>query len=67
MNIQIILNRLREQAHLTDKAIGDELGGVPQATINRLRHGVHKKTDYERFNAIVALAEKHGVLTEDAV
>jgi IS30 family transposase len=55
--VQTMLSSLNE-AGLTDAQVADHCG-VSQATVNRLRHGVHAKTDYETYAAIEALYKRN--------
>jgi IS30 family transposase len=61
MNIQQLLELLNEQ--LTDEEIGTHIG-ASQSIVNRLRRGVHKKTNYERGMAIHNLAVSRGLIKE---
>jgi hypothetical protein len=56
MTIQTLLYEIKKTL-LTDKAIGARVG-IPQATISRLRRGVHKETSHVRTVAIQNLAKE---------
>jgi DNA-binding CsgD family transcriptional regulator len=56
MNIQTMLTALSEKG-LTDEKIAAEIGAT-QPTVTRLRNGVHKKTDYERYNQVLAIYQR---------
>jgi len=58
MNIQNTLQKLHET--MTDGEIGQAIN-APSQTVNRLRHGVHKTTFYERAKAIERLAVSKGI------
>lgn len=62
MNIQAVLSELNKK--MTDSQIGAEIN-ASQATVCRLRNGIHKKTDYKRGMAIKALAIREGVAIHD--
>ena len=55
MNIQNALNEIRDSG-LTEIEIS-AIVDIPQPTINRLRHGVHRETSYKRTVAIEKLAK----------
>ena len=61
MNIQNTLQKLHET--MTDGEIGQAIN-APSQTVNRLRHGKHKTTFYERAKAIEMLAKVKGLTTE---
>ena len=60
MNIQVILEELKNKGGMTDQEIGIAIG-APQATVFRLRKGTHKTCSYERGKKIAELhAERCG-------
>ena len=48
---------------MSDAKIGEAIG-APQATVTRLRNGIHKQTFYDRAIAIKNLASENGISTE---
>jgi hypothetical protein len=64
MDIQNTLQAIADTG-LTDAEIGAEID-APQATVNRLRNGTHKTTDFERGKKIYELAIKKGILKKAA-
>ena len=61
MNIQHLLQLLKDKAQMTDSEIGIAVG-APQSIISRLRHGKHKQTSFDRGMAIYKLAKDKGVV-----
>lgn len=56
MNIKASLEKIY-QTGLSDKQIGIYIG-ASQSMVNRLRHGIHKSTGYERGQKIQQLYNK---------